>query len=182
MANNIMMPQVNAVTSDIGKYLNETGNPWKDIQDINTLVPGLLGAALTIAFAVFVFLLIFAGIQWITAGGDKGKVESAQKKLTGAIIGIVIVISAWAILSLVKNFFNLNSSGSGSGSTSDSSCLSICQKTSCQGYSSFCYQDCRCVCNASGEMWYYENPWCDADGKTYECKNSQKTKVSDTCN
>lgn len=155
-----MIGKVFAATSDIGQYLDQApgGNPWRDIQNINTLVPGLLNAALVIAFAIFVFLLIFAGIQWITAGGDKAKVESAQKKLTGAIIGIIIVISAWAILGLVKNFFNLSSTtGSGGGGEEETrDCVTVCREelvTCPEAYAAVCFNGCICQCNHRGEMW-----------------------------
>ena len=179
-----MIEKVFAATSDIGQYLDQSpgGNPWRDIQNINTLVPGLLNAALVIAFAIFVFLLIFAGIQWITAGGDKTKIEGAQKKLTGAIIGIIIVISAWAILGLVRNFFHLDGgNGNGSPPPDNANCLDVCRQSPCHGYDSFCFQNCRCICNHRGEMWYYENPWCDADGSQYECQNSQRVQIRETC-
>lgn len=178
-----MIRKVFAQTSDIGQYLDQSpgGNPWGNIQSINTVIPGLLNAALVIAFAIFVFLLIFAGIQWITAGGDKTKVESAQKKLTGAIIGIIIVISAWAILGLVRNFFHLGSSSGNGSPPENANCLDVCRQSACHGYDSFCFQDCRCICNAAGEMWYYENPWCDADNHYYRCENSQRVLESNTC-
>jgi hypothetical protein len=97
------------VVSDIASYLEQLGNPWKNIQDINVLVPNLIKLVLIIAVVVFFFLLLLGGIQWITSGGDKESLTKAQRKITAALIGIVIVFSAWAILNLVKYFFGLES-------------------------------------------------------------------------
>ncbi len=94
-----------AVISDIGNYLE--GHPWLDISDINTIIPGLINLILVVAGVVFIFLILTAGVQWMTAGGDKEALSSAQKRLTSALIGITIVFSAWAIISLVQNFFGL---------------------------------------------------------------------------
>ena len=99
------------VTSDIKSFLTLVGDPWVNVQEMSKLVPGLINLALVIATIVFFFLLLFGGIRWITAGGDKTSLESAQKMLTSAIVGIVIVLSAWAIKDFVWKFFGLSAGG-----------------------------------------------------------------------
>jgi len=96
------------VISDITGYLDQLGNPWKGVQSLDVLVPNLINLALIVAVVVFFFLLLLGGIQWITSGGDKEALTKAQGKITSALIGIVIVFSAWAILNLVKYFFGLS--------------------------------------------------------------------------
>ncbi len=54
-----------------------------------------------IAGVAAVILIIISGFQFITSGGDSGKVASAQSALIGAIIGAVIVVFAQAILQFV---------------------------------------------------------------------------------
>lgn len=83
------------------------GHPWLDIADIKTIIPALINLVLIAAVVIFFFLILIAGIQWITAGGNKEALANAKKRLTSALIGIVIVFSAWAILNLVKYFFNI---------------------------------------------------------------------------
>lgn len=51
---------------------------------------GLLGI-------IFVVLIILAGYNWMTAGGDEEKVTKAKKMITRAIIGIIIIVGAYAI-------------------------------------------------------------------------------------
>ena len=41
--------------------------------------------------------MIYGGITWMTAGGNETTVTNAKKTITAAIIGLVIVISAYAI-------------------------------------------------------------------------------------
>ena len=57
---------------------------------------------------LFVFL-VWGGIEWITSGGDKTKVENARNRITNALIGLAIVALAWAIQALLTNLFGLNS-------------------------------------------------------------------------
>lgn len=95
------------VTSDIKGFLDLLGNPWANVQSLNDLVPHLINLVLVVAVVVFLFLLIIGGIRWITAGGDKTALEGAQKTITSALVGIILVFSAWAILNLVRYFFGL---------------------------------------------------------------------------
>lgn len=55
----------------------------------------MLGALATIIF------LIWGALDWIMAGGDEGKVSSARKKMTGAVVGLAILASSVAIVSFV---------------------------------------------------------------------------------
>jgi uncharacterized membrane protein HdeD (DUF308 family) len=71
------------------------------------LVGGLLSFVLLIG-VVLVFLNIIVGsIDWISSGGDKGKVEAARTKITTAIIGLIVLASSTAILSLVQRFLGI---------------------------------------------------------------------------
>lgn len=75
---------------------------------IANLVSNIVSVALIIASVTFFILLVWAGIDWLTSGGDKARVESAQKRITNALIGIIIVASSWALYQLVLNFLGVN--------------------------------------------------------------------------
>ena len=55
----------------------------------------------------FILYFLLGGITWITAGGDKGKIEEARSKITNGIIGLAVVASAWAIYLLIDYFFGI---------------------------------------------------------------------------
>jgi len=64
------------------------------------IVQALLGFA---GIALFVMLLV-GGIRYITAGGDPKGVEAAQKTLTTAIGGLVLIALAFIILKFISDF------------------------------------------------------------------------------
>jgi hypothetical protein len=72
-----------------------------------TFVPHLVGLALAIGTTIFFFILILGAIQWISSGGDKQALEGARSKITNALIGIVIMFSIFAVLSLIQYFFGI---------------------------------------------------------------------------
>jgi len=78
-----------------------TNNPQ---QTLSTLIGRVIGIILTIAAIVaFVYLLI-AGFNYITAGGDAAKAQTARVGIVNALIGIVIIIVAYLVLRYVAGF------------------------------------------------------------------------------
>jgi hypothetical protein len=78
------------------------------ILDIGKLIGAVVGTLMILAALITFVYLILGGIQWITSGGDKTAMEAARNKITHAIVGLVIVASAWAIMILVQNFLGID--------------------------------------------------------------------------
>jgi len=74
------------------------------VQIIENIIK-LLAPAAGIAFFV---MLLFGGYQFLTSGGDPKAVAAARSTLTYAVIGIILVVSAWLILQLVGNITGAN--------------------------------------------------------------------------
>ncbi|HNU96169.1 MAG TPA: hypothetical protein PKH95_02070 [Candidatus Magasanikbacteria bacterium] len=68
-------------------------------------IPGAIGLILgqaTIYLGIIFFLLIvYAGFLWMSASGAEAKVEKAKGILIAAVTGLVIVLSAYAIVNFV---------------------------------------------------------------------------------
>jgi Type IV secretion system pilin len=89
----------NVNTTRYGTLFNYTPSMF-----LRTLLNVLLGVA---GVASFIFLL-WGGLSWILAGGDKEGTEKARKKITAALIGLAIVFSAYALLYILRALFNVN--------------------------------------------------------------------------
>ena len=59
------------------------------------------------AILAFVFIII-GGIQWITAGGDKVAAQSARDRITAAVVGLVIVVAAFALTLIITTVLGVN--------------------------------------------------------------------------
>lgn len=71
------------------------------------LIGNVMGIFLTIGAIAVLFFLIWGAIDWITAGGDKGKLDKAREKITQAIIGLILLISTGAIMLFVQNLLGI---------------------------------------------------------------------------
>lgn len=75
-------------------------------EDIRFTVASIINVALSLIGMVLVVIIIYAGFQWMTAGGNSDAVSDAKGRLMNAIIGLLIVLSAYAITEfVVKNLF-----------------------------------------------------------------------------
>ena len=72
------------------------------------LVSNVVSTALILGVIIFFVFLVMGGIEWALSAGDKAKVESAQKRITNALIGLTIIAASWAIFTLVLNFFGIS--------------------------------------------------------------------------
>ena len=64
-------------------------------------IGNLIGVTLGVLGVVMVILIILGGFEWMTAAGDDKKVKLAIDHLRNAIIGAIIIVSAWTITTFV---------------------------------------------------------------------------------
>lgn len=68
-------------------------------QNITLIINYFLGILGLIA----VGFLIYAGVLMVTAGGDEQQVGKARKIITYAVVGIVIILLSWTIVTFVSS-------------------------------------------------------------------------------
>lgn len=69
--------------------------------DLEKTVINIVQWALGLLALVAVVMIIIGGFRWITAAGNEEKIESAKKLISAAVIGLIIVLLAWAIVIFV---------------------------------------------------------------------------------
>lgn len=70
-------------------------------QDIRTTVARIINVAMGLLGIVAVVIILLGGFKWMTAGGNDENVKSAKKLIVSGIIGLVIIITAFAIAQFV---------------------------------------------------------------------------------
>ncbi|HJY98834.1 MAG TPA: hypothetical protein VJ227_03915 [Patescibacteria group bacterium] len=73
------------------------------IGDLGIVFANVVRAILGFVGIVLFILLIMGGFKYITSGGDPKAVESAQKTLTYAIGGVVVIVLSYLVLVLISN-------------------------------------------------------------------------------
>jgi len=87
-----------------------------DIPEINVNIWELLDRALNwffgIAIIIAAIMLVYAGFNYVTAGGNDEKIKTATKTLIFALIGVVLALLAKGIPVLIQEFLQGNNSTS----------------------------------------------------------------------
>ena len=87
---------------------NLVPNEIQPINNVVSVVRAIIQFILVVAFVLAFIMLLIGGIRWITAGGDEKAVGSARNMITAALIGLVVVLVAYALIKLVETFFGVN--------------------------------------------------------------------------
>lgn len=69
---------------------------------IPSVIENLINGFLFFSGTVAMVFIIYAGIKYLTSGGDPKQVEGAKKTLTYAIIGLIVVLSAFFIINFIE--------------------------------------------------------------------------------
>lgn len=99
----IAMPQVSAV--DVFPGCEGTSDSAvcgaKDKDNVNSLIKTIVDVLLFILGAISVLVIIGAGIMYATSAGDAARVKKAKDTLMYAVIGLVVALLAYGIVSFV---------------------------------------------------------------------------------
>ena len=68
---------------------------------LEELIANIINVLLAALGIVFLVLVVYAGFLYLTSQGDPEKAKKAIKLLTQAVIGLVIIIAAYAIAAFV---------------------------------------------------------------------------------
>ena len=77
------------------------GDDMCGTEDIVPLVDGVVRFLITILSALAVIVMVYAGFQMVTSGGDETKWRQAKGMFTNVVIGIIIVLAAWLIVDTI---------------------------------------------------------------------------------
>lgn len=70
-------------------------------KDLVDTIAAIIRVALGFLGVIAVVIILLGGFKWMTSGGNDTKVGDAKKLIYAGIIGLVIVLSAYAIASFV---------------------------------------------------------------------------------
>ena len=73
-----------------------------------TVISNIIGLLTICAGLWFGFQLIIGAYAWMSSGGDKAQLEAARNRITHAFIGLLVVVSAIAVIGVFGKFLGLD--------------------------------------------------------------------------
>ncbi|MBU0660911.1 carbohydrate binding domain-containing protein [Patescibacteria group bacterium] len=120
-----VFPQSVSAQDTLG--LNEVGqNVALSGTDIRIVIARIIQAGLGLLGTIALVLMVYAGFIWMTAGGQEDKIAQAKKIMINAVIGLVIILSALAIVQFViRSLQDILIRDIGDGGNPDDGCVGI---------------------------------------------------------
>ncbi|MFA6130813.1 MAG: hypothetical protein WC730_00930 [Patescibacteria group bacterium] len=84
------------------------GNSGLSNMDLPSFIGQIIYTLLSFLGIVFLAFTIYAGFLWMTAGGEAEKTKKAQTLLMNAVIGLIIILAAYAITNFVMTQIGLS--------------------------------------------------------------------------
>lgn len=72
-------------------------------QDLRITIAKIIRTAMSLLGIIAVLIILYGGFKWMTSGGSDEAVGDAKKIITAGIIGLIIILTAYAIASFVIN-------------------------------------------------------------------------------
>jgi len=62
-------------------------------------------ALISIGALAVVVLFLQGGIEWVTSGGDSGKLEKARNRMVQGAIGLFVLVSSFTLIAYISKLF-----------------------------------------------------------------------------
>ena len=76
-----------------------------DKADLATVVGDIINTGLALVGMIFLILMVYGGFLWMAARGEEDQVKKAQLIIKTTIIGMIVVVSAYAITTFITSRF-----------------------------------------------------------------------------
>lgn len=67
----------------------------------------ILTAIMAIAALLVLIFLIWGAVDYINSSGEKGKIESSRNKMTGAVVGLILLSSVLVIFAFIQSMLGI---------------------------------------------------------------------------
>ena len=102
-----------AQDADVGiNYAANVGLPGAGDKDVRVFMVEIIRYFIGFLGIIAVIMVMYAGFLWMTSNGEPDKITRAKRTLINSIIGLIIIISAFAIVTFIINFMD---GGGGAG-------------------------------------------------------------------
>ena len=97
----VVVPVTFAVDAPSLSSLSQCSGPDCSACNVVYLANGVITWLIGFAFLLFAVLFCIAGVRMVTSGGNSHTVEEAKGSFINAIVGLIIILSAWLIVDTI---------------------------------------------------------------------------------
>ena len=107
------------IQTPIGQIGGQTGfGPWGNLGSVDKIeasagaftriISNVIGVMTIVAGLWFIFQFIIGGYGYMTAGENAQNMSNATKKITSSLIGLIVIVAAYAVISLLGSMLGFD--------------------------------------------------------------------------
>ncbi len=85
-----------------------TGGNTNSASNVALLIGTFIRVMVIIASLGFILYFVIGAVEWITGGGDKGKVEEAKNHIINALTGLIVMLAFYAVAVFLNEVLHIN--------------------------------------------------------------------------
>jgi len=106
------MPKLLAQAANFGTGIQPVSPVYSPSADpaanLEVIISTGLGVMTVVGGLFFVVYFFLGALKWVTAGGDSGKVGKARDEMIQGVIGLIILVAAYAIVGLIGTIIGID--------------------------------------------------------------------------
>ncbi|GIK84473.1 MAG: hypothetical protein BroJett025_10950 [Patescibacteria group bacterium] len=75
--------------------------------NLEAIISNVLGVLTIVGGIFFIIYFMVASFEWITAGGDAGKLTTARNKMMQGVLGLIVLVAAYGIIGLIGSLVGI---------------------------------------------------------------------------
>jgi len=104
----VALPTLASAAIQVGQPTKGLGGSGSHYQTLGALFGRAFDLIIMVAGIIFVVLLLVGGIMYMTSMGNEDGTKKARQLMLDAVIGLVIVVAAWAVGNFVLTQLGIN--------------------------------------------------------------------------
>ncbi|MFA6814366.1 MAG: hypothetical protein GX943_01485 [Candidatus Pacebacteria bacterium] len=77
------------------------------LSTLEVWISDIIGVITILGTLFFIVYAFIAAFNWITAAGDKSKIEKARDRLVWSTLGLILIVASYAIIGLIGGVIGL---------------------------------------------------------------------------
>lgn len=78
------------------------------LDQIEQVFSSIISVIVGLGFIIMLVMIVWAGMKYLTSGGEPKAIQSAHHTVSWALLGIVFMAIAWLVLQLIKIFTGID--------------------------------------------------------------------------
>lgn len=88
--------------------IDSAANPLSRFRNVADIINVILPAMYIGAAFIFLAMLVYGALTFLTSGGDAEKVAKARKTISMTIIGLIVIVAAVLLVNLISFILGIN--------------------------------------------------------------------------